>query len=52
MGWETANVHLGTTQPSVLRADLKKRPRGWLLKAARGMEKAVTADFEEYSQVR
>jgi len=24
MGWETANVHLGTAQPRVLRADLKK----------------------------
>jgi hypothetical protein len=52
MGWETANIHLGTTQPRVLRADLKKRPRGWLLEAARKMEKAVTADFEEYAQVR
>jgi hypothetical protein len=27
-------------------------PRGWLLKAARKMEKAVTADFEEYARVR
>ena len=52
MGWETANVHLGTTQPRVLRADLKKRPRGWLLEAARRMEKAVEADFEEYAQAR
>jgi len=39
MGWETANVHLGTAQPRVLRADLKKRPRGWLLEAARKMER-------------
>jgi hypothetical protein len=52
MGWETANVHLGTAQPRVLRADLKKRPRGWLLEAARKMEKAVEADFEEYAQNR
>jgi hypothetical protein len=52
MGWETANVHLGTAQPRVLSADLKKRPRGWLLGAARKMEKAVTADFEEYSRAR
>jgi hypothetical protein len=35
-----------------LRADLKKRPRGWLLEAARKMEKAVAADFEEYARVR
>jgi hypothetical protein len=50
MGWETANVHLGSIRPRVLRADLKKRPRGWLLEAARSMEKAVTADFEDYAQ--
>ncbi|HEV2444496.1 MAG TPA: DUF2252 family protein [Candidatus Sulfopaludibacter sp.] len=49
MGWETANVHLGTAKASTLLGDLKKRPRGWLLRAARKMEKAVLADFEEYS---
>jgi hypothetical protein len=49
MGWETANVHLGSVKPRVLRADLKKRPRGWLLGAARKMEEAVMADFQDYS---
>jgi hypothetical protein len=49
MGWETANIHLGTIRPRVLLADLKKRPRGWLLKAAREMEKTVMADFEDYA---
>ena len=49
MGWETANVHLGSVQPPVLRADLKKRPRGWLMETARKMEKAVRADFADYS---
>jgi len=48
MGWETANVHLGTGKAATLQADLKKRPKGWLLAAARKMEKAVMADFEEY----
>lgn len=48
-GWETANVHLGTAKPGTLLADLKKRPRGWLLSAARQMEKAVLADFKDYS---
>ena len=52
MGWETANIHLGSVTPRVLRADLKKRPRGWLLEAARKMAKAVTADFQDYSRVR
>ena len=49
MGWETANVHLGTLAPRVLLADLKKRKKGWLLRAARQMEKSVLADFADYS---
>jgi hypothetical protein len=49
MGWETANVHLGSAKARILQADLKKRPRGWLLAAARKMQKAVFADFEAYS---
>jgi hypothetical protein len=49
MGWETANVHLGSAKARVLLADLKKRPQGWLLAAARAMEKAVRADFEDYN---
>ncbi len=48
MGWETANIHLGSARGRVLLADLKKRKRGWLLSAARAMEKAVKADFEAY----
>jgi len=48
MGWETANVHLGSAKPSTLLSDLKKRPKGWLLGAAREMEAAVKADFKEY----
>ena len=47
MGWETANVHLGSARARVLLADVKKRPRGWLLAMARKMEKAVLADFGE-----
>ena len=48
MGWETANIHLGTGKPKTLLADLAKRPQGWLLKAARAMEKAVLEDFKDY----
>jgi uncharacterized protein (DUF2252 family) len=48
MGFETANVHLGTGKAKMIAADLAKRPAGWLLKAARAMEKAVLADFEAY----
>jgi hypothetical protein len=49
MGWETANIHLGTLKPLTILADLKKRPKGWLLQAARQMEKSVMGDFEDYS---
>ena len=49
MGWETANVHLGSLKPRVLAGDLKRRPGGWLLGAARKMEEAALADFEAYS---
>jgi Uncharacterized protein conserved in bacteria (DUF2252) len=47
MGWEAANVHLGSAQARSLQADLKKRRRGWLYDAARKMEKAVLSDFAE-----
>ncbi len=49
MGWETANIHLGSAKPRTLLADFSKRPANWLLDAARKMEKAVRADFEDYS---
>jgi len=49
MGFETANVHLGSIKARTLSLDLRKRPRGWLYQAARKMEKAVLADFAEYS---
>jgi hypothetical protein len=48
MGFETANVHLGSIAPARLQHDLKKRGSGWLLHAAREMEKAVRADHHAY----
>jgi Uncharacterized protein conserved in bacteria (DUF2252) len=48
MGWETANIHLGSRKASVLAKDLKGRPREWLLKAAHKMEKALQDDFAAY----
>jgi hypothetical protein len=48
MGFETANLHLGSVAGRVLAADLRKRGRDWLYRAARAMEKAVTADFQAY----
>jgi hypothetical protein len=49
MGFETANVHLGT--PRATRAivrDISTRPRNWLHQAAAGMVKATTEDWSEW----
>ena len=48
MGWETANIHLGTVKPKVLAADLKQRPQGWLGRAATAMSRSITADWEDW----
>jgi hypothetical protein len=48
MGWETANVHLGTAPAKVLRADLKRRGAGWLGHAARRMVGAIEDDFDAW----
>ena len=49
MGWETANVHLGTAKAaSAILDDLKARPADWLHAATKEMAQAVTADFEEW----
>ncbi|MGD0922287.1 MAG: DUF2252 family protein [Terriglobia bacterium] len=49
MGYETANVHLGSRDniKAVVR-DLKQRRVDWLHKAAREMAKAVGKDWEEW----
>jgi hypothetical protein len=47
MGWETANIHLGTPNAinDVLK-DLKDRKKDWLVKAAGKMVKATLKDWE------
>ena len=52
MGFETANVHLGSANARALGKDLETRSRGWLYKAARTMEKVVTADWEAWASVK
>jgi hypothetical protein len=49
MGFETANVHLGTpgSTRAILR-DLSTRPRHWLHEAAASMVKATTEDWREW----
>jgi hypothetical protein len=48
MGWETANVHLGTAGGRVLLADLKRRPKNWLVRAAAAMADDVRSDFDAW----
>lgn len=49
MGFETANVHLGTKGAAqAVRADLKKQRGDWLHEAAKAMVKAVKKDWEDW----
>jgi hypothetical protein len=49
MGFETANVHLGTPRAAkLILRDLDKRPADWLHVAATAMVKATMADWREW----
>ena len=51
MGWETANIHLGS--PDVIKAvqkDLKGRPGGWLQAAAEAMSEATEREWKEWKK--
>jgi uncharacterized protein (DUF2252 family) len=51
MGWETANMHLGTpAQRRSILADLGRRKPAWLAKAAGRMVEAVARDFRKWSK--
>jgi hypothetical protein len=50
MGWETANVHLGTPRTSSVRADLKRRDKHWLYEAASRMTDTVEDDWREWKR--
>jgi hypothetical protein len=52
MGWETANLHLGSAKPKALRADLARRKQGWLRRAATLMQDAVAEDWEGWRKTR
>jgi hypothetical protein len=49
MGWETANVHLGSpgAMPRV-QDDLRQRPPGWLAAAAQAMAEATMEDWRAW----
>jgi hypothetical protein len=48
MGWETANVHLGSPGSRAIRADLKRRDKHWLHDAARHLADAIDHDWHHW----
>jgi hypothetical protein len=48
MGWETANVHLGSSSGRALQADLARRKTNWLHSAALAMVDSVREDWEAW----
>ena len=49
MGYETANIHLGSkTQMAKIRQDLKKRRKNWLHDSAKTMANALMNDWERW----
>jgi hypothetical protein len=50
MGFETANVHLGSVKAGLLSKDLAKRPSGWLHHVAEEMFEATTHDWQDWKK--
>jgi len=51
MGWETANIHLGSNSARHrVLLDLKRRPAKWLRKASEAMAKATVEDWKEWAR--
>lgn len=51
MGWETANIHLGSPDRiQAVQADLAKRPAGWLQAAAEAMTSSTERDWKEWKK--
>ena len=50
MGWETANIHLGTRRVRLAK-DLTARRSRWLERAATDMAGEVTRDWQEWARV-
>jgi hypothetical protein len=48
MGWETANIHLGTVSATKLAKQLKRKPADWLQRAATAMTKATKQDWKDW----
>jgi hypothetical protein len=50
MGFETANVHLGSVPAKVLMADLRRRHRDWLAEGALVMAKSTLRDWKAWTR--
>jgi hypothetical protein len=48
MGWETANVHIGSRKAAKILDDVRGRPKDWLHDAARAGGKSVLADWQNW----
>jgi hypothetical protein len=49
MGYEVANVHLGTRKASArIRADLQRHKPKWLRESAEAMAEATLEDWKEW----
>jgi hypothetical protein len=52
MGWETANMHLGTPDKArPILADLAERKSNWLASAAARMAQAVERDWRKWRKL-
>jgi hypothetical protein len=50
MGWETANIHLGSASAPALLVDVVSRPEGWLHAAVEEMLDEVRTDWEAWKK--
>jgi aminoglycoside/choline kinase family phosphotransferase len=50
MGWETANVHLGSPNIKEVLRHLDKQPKKWLLHALEAMTEATKQDYQAWSK--
>jgi hypothetical protein len=49
MGFETANIHLGSGKAmKAVRKDIASRRNGWLHEATKAMIDSVIADYEDW----
>jgi hypothetical protein len=48
MGWESANIHLGSADAAKLAACLKRKPDRWLHQAAKAMRDQTTSDWKDW----